>query len=131
MTIASVDSNITILPTKTKPKKLSFQGSDGKKYTYLFKGLEDLHLDERIMQFLEIVNTMLVKTRSGRGSVYRARYYSVVPLGPRSGLIQWVGSATPLFGLYKRWQQREAHAHLLKSSNMHAHPQQPPQVGLS
>ncbi|CAL4069482.1 unnamed protein product, partial [Meganyctiphanes norvegica] len=130
VTIASVDSNITILPTKTKPKKLSFQGSDGKKYTYLFKGLEDLHLDERIMQFLEIVNTMLVKTRKGRGSMYKARYYSVVPLGPRSGLIQWVGSATPLFGLYKRWQQREAHAHLLKThaSNMHLHPQQPPQV---
>ena len=27
-------------------------GTDGGRYTYLFKGLEDLHLDERIMQFL-------------------------------------------------------------------------------
>ncbi|XP_037783174.1 serine/threonine-protein kinase SMG1-like [Penaeus monodon] len=67
ITIASVDGNISILPTKTKPKKLSFQGSDGKKYTYLFKGLEDLHLDERIMQFLEIVNTMLEKNQRGKG----------------------------------------------------------------
>lgn len=130
ITIASVDGNISILPTKTKPKKLSFQGSDGKKYTYLFKGLEDLHLDERIMQFLEIVNTMLEKNQRGKDCVYRARYYSVVPLGPRSGLIQWVGSATPLFGLYKRWQQREAHALLLKnhSSAASIHPQAPPQV---
>lgn len=57
--------------------------------------------------------------------MYRARYYSVVPLGPRSGLIQWVGSATPLFGLYKRWQQREAHAVLLKThtSTVSVHPQ--------
>lgn len=30
------------------------------RYPYLFKGLEDLHLDERIMQFLGIVNNMFV-----------------------------------------------------------------------
>ena len=30
----------------------SLIGTDGGRYTYLFKGLEDLHLDERIMQFL-------------------------------------------------------------------------------
>lgn len=28
------------------------------RHSYLFKGLEDLHLDERIMQFLSIVNNM-------------------------------------------------------------------------
>ena len=37
-----------------------------------------------------------------------ARHYSVTPLGPRSGLIQWVDGATPLFSLYRRWQNREA-----------------------
>ena len=106
VTIAAVHSHIAILPTKTKPKKLLFYGSDGKTYTYLFKGLEDLHLDERIMQLLQIANTMLQS--QGSRDVYRAHYYSVIPLGPRSGLISWVDSVTPLFGLYKRWQQREA-----------------------
>lgn len=38
VTIQSVGSTITILPTKTKPKKLLFLGSDGKNYPYLFKG---------------------------------------------------------------------------------------------
>jgi len=38
----------------------------------------------------------------------------VTPLGPRSGLIQWVDGVTPLFALYKRWQQREALVQLLK-----------------
>nr|XP_018895690.1 PREDICTED: serine/threonine-protein kinase SMG1-like [Bemisia tabaci] len=102
VTIAGIKDQVAILPTKTKPKKLVFRGSDGKPYTYLFKGLEDLHLDERIMQFLSISNTML------SGSNYRARHYSVIPLGPRSGLISWVDNVTPLFALYKRWQQREA-----------------------
>lgn len=72
------------------------------RYTYLFKGLEDLHLDERIMQFLTIANTML------KESGYQARHYSVIPLGPRSGLISWVDHVTPIFAVYKRWQQREA-----------------------
>ncbi|XP_022255031.1 serine/threonine-protein kinase SMG1-like, partial [Limulus polyphemus] len=63
VTIQSFHQNVSILPTKTKPKKLAFVGSDGQKYTYLFKGLEDLHLDERIMQFLSIVNNMFVKKK--------------------------------------------------------------------
>lgn len=71
-------------------------------------GLEDLHLDERIMQFLSIVNTMFTKVNQQESPRFHARHYSVTPLGTRSGLIQWVDGATPLFGLYKRWQQREA-----------------------
>ncbi|KAM8824507.1 serine/threonine-protein kinase SMG1 isoform 2-T2 [Synchiropus picturatus] len=108
VTIQSVGNTITILPTKTKPKKLFFQGSDGRHYPYLFKGLEDLHLDERIMQFLSIVNTMFTKINQQEQPRFHARHYSVTPLGTRSGLIQWVDGATPLFGLYKRWQQRDA-----------------------
>uniref|UniRef100_A0ABD2W8V2 non-specific serine/threonine protein kinase n=2 Tax=Trichogramma kaykai TaxID=54128 RepID=A0ABD2W8V2_9HYME len=105
ITIKSVEDLVSVLPTKTKPKKLIFKGSDGQSYTYLFKGLEDLHLDERIMQFLSVCNTMMSSTNDG--GLYRARHYSVVPLGPRSGLIQWVDGVTPMFSLYKRWQQRE------------------------
>lgn len=54
------------------------------------------------MQFLCIANTML------QGSGYHAHHYAVIPLGPRSGLISWVDHVTPLFALYKRWQQRQA-----------------------
>lgn len=42
VTIQSVGSTITILPTKTKPKKLLFLGSDGRSYPYLFKGRRGL-----------------------------------------------------------------------------------------
>ena len=42
--------------------------------------------------------------------MFLARHYSVTPLGPRSGLIQWVDGAVPIFLLYKRWQQRDAAA---------------------
>ncbi|KAK9892619.1 hypothetical protein WA026_020997 [Henosepilachna vigintioctopunctata] len=108
VTISHVSNLVSILPTKTKPKKLVFYGSDGQTYTYLFKGFEDLHLDERIMQFLNIANTMMAQNADPTGqNLYRARHYSVIPLGPRSGLINWVDGTTPVFSLYKRWQQRE------------------------
>lgn len=109
VTIKSVENTVSILPTKTRPKKLVFFGSDGRSYIYLFKGLEDLHLDERIMQLLSIVNTMMARdTENDANQTYRARHYSVIPLGPRSGLISWVDNVTPLFVLYKKWQNREA-----------------------
>uniref|UniRef100_A0A8W7PD05 non-specific serine/threonine protein kinase n=1 Tax=Anopheles coluzzii TaxID=1518534 RepID=A0A8W7PD05_ANOCL len=108
--IRTVDNNIQILPTKTRPKKLTFCGNDGRRFGYLSKGLEDLHLDERIMQFLSIANLMMTKSIDCNGNVthYRAEHYSVIPLGPRSGLITWVDHTVPIFSLYKKWQQREA-----------------------
>lgn len=60
-TIYSIANSVTVLQTKTKPKKLFFTGSNGRRYPYLFKGLEDLHLDERIMQLLSIVNALFSK----------------------------------------------------------------------
>lgn len=66
--------------------------------------MEDLHLDQRIMQILSLSNVLLSDSKNR----YRARHYGVIPLGPRSGLIQWVEGVTPLFALYKRWLQRQA-----------------------
>ena len=103
VTLYSVEPQIYILPTKTKPKKITFIGSDGKKYTYLLKGVEDLHLDERMMQLLRLVNTTFTEEPG-----FRARNYAVTPLGRRSGMIQWVDGVTPGFTVYKRWQQRQA-----------------------
>ena len=51
------------------------------------------------------------ETTGERGARYFACNYSVIPLGPRSGLIQWVEGAVPLFSLYKKWQLRQQ-AHL-------------------
>ena len=80
------------------------------RYAYLYKGMEDLHLDQRIMQVLSLANVLLQADGFKAKSGYQARHYSVIPLGPRSGLIQWVDGVTPLFALYKRWLQRQAAA---------------------
>ncbi|CAF2371594.1 unnamed protein product [Rotaria sp. Silwood2] len=116
-TIHSVGQTVQVLPTKTRPKKLMFVGSNGHRYQYLLKGLEDLHLDERIMQLLSIINVMFNKINRNEPWSYEARNYTVIPLASRSGLIQWVEGATPLFSLYKRWQQRQATAQTWKAQN--------------
>ncbi|KAI7861672.1 hypothetical protein BDF14DRAFT_1991502 [Spinellus fusiger] len=105
--IDTFGSTVIVLPTKTKPKKLDLMGTDGKKYSYLFKGLEDLHLDERIMQLLNTTNGLLQEDKSTASRKLKARTYAVIPLSDHSGMIQWVNDATPVFASYKRWQKHE------------------------
>lgn len=70
---------------------------------------------------------MLSTSHRHQAQLYLARDYAVIPLGARSGLIQWVDNVTPLFGIYKRWQQREALAkamqqvHSTYTCNMRIH----------
>ncbi|KAH9522771.1 Serine/threonine-protein kinase smg1 [Dermatophagoides farinae] len=113
--LKGVFKTVSVLHTYTKPKKIILIGSDGRNYSYLFKGHEDLHLDERIMQFLSIVNQMISKfgptinQQNNNSNInydrmfIRARNYSVTPLGNKSGLIQWVEGGHALYNLYKRW----------------------------
>ncbi|CAB3408298.1 unnamed protein product [Caenorhabditis bovis] len=106
--VHKIHPNIVILPTKTRPKKLTFIGSDGISYVFLFKGREDLHLDERVTQFLRMCNTMLTNGKVEKSVFeYEAHNYAVIPLGPRSGLIKWVEGATPMFQLFRKWQARD------------------------
>ncbi|KAF9298818.1 Serine/threonine-protein kinase smg1 [Mortierella antarctica] len=107
ITIQSFEQQVVVIPTKTKPKKLTLVGSDGKRYTYLFKGLEDLHLDERVMQLLRISNGMLQRDKESNSRHLSSRHYAVVPLSDSSGMIQWVESTVSLYTIIAKWQHRE------------------------
>lgn len=104
VTVASFSMQVNILSTKTKPKKLSILGSDGQKYTYLLKGREDLRLDARIMQLLQVVNGFLHSHSATRGQSLGIRYYSVTPISGRAGLIQWVDNVISIYSAFKSWQ---------------------------
>ncbi|KAG8368298.1 hypothetical protein BUALT_Bualt15G0031000 [Buddleja alternifolia] len=106
VTISSFSEQLTILPTKTKPKKLVIVGSDGLKYTYLLKGREDLRLDARIMQLLQAVNGFLQSSSATRSQSLSIRHYSVTPISGRAGLIQWVDNVISIYSVFKSWQNR-------------------------
>ena len=70
-------TTVDIIHSKTKPKKLVIYGTDGQQYHYLLKGQEDLHLDQRVMQLLRVVNLLL----NGDDQVrVCARYFFLVAL---------------------------------------------------
>ena len=73
-----------------------------------------MKIEKRV--FIRCQILLLILSCRQEQQLFRARHYSVTPLGPRSGLIQWVDGATPLFSLYKRWQQRDALAQSIKVS---------------
>ena len=73
----SFSSVLNVLPTKTKPKKLTIIGSDGLEYPYLLKGKEDLRLDERVMQFFRVANRMLASSANTASRGLAARHYAV------------------------------------------------------
>lgn len=60
------------------------------------------------MQMLQSANAGL---QADEVSAYRdlhARTFAVIPLGPTTGLIEWVEHSTPLFAIYQAWQKRTA-----------------------
>ncbi|KAG7583959.1 FATC domain [Arabidopsis suecica] len=106
VTISSLSDHVTILPTKTRPKKLIMFGSDGKKYIYLLKGREDLRLDARIMQLLQAINSFFCSSRATDDGTIGIRYYSVTPISGRAGLIQWVDNVISIYSIFRSWQTR-------------------------
>ncbi|CAN0880281.1 Cell division cycle 20.1, cofactor of APC complex [Linum grandiflorum] len=52
VTIASFASQLAIIQSKQRPRKLTILGSDGKDYAFLLKEHEDLRQDERVMRVL-------------------------------------------------------------------------------
>ncbi|KQK13313.1 hypothetical protein BRADI_1g09310v3 [Brachypodium distachyon] len=116
ITVSSFCKEVTILSTKTRPKKLVLQGSDGHKYIYLLKGREDLRLDSRIMQLLEAINSFLHYSSDTRSRDIAIRFYSVTPISGRAGLIQWVENVSSIYNVYKSWQKRSQVAQAQLSS---------------
>jgi hypothetical protein len=114
MNVASIVDEVRVLPSKTKPKKLKLVSVNGKEYSFLLKGHEDLHLDERIQQFITIANTLLSSDAESYLRKLNARSYSVIPFGNSFGMIQWVDNASGLFSLYRKhklWESAIKHAH--------------------
>jgi hypothetical protein len=102
--VASCHPTIKVLPSKTKPKKIELLSTTGEKFVFLLKGHEDLHLDEKIEQFLGITNTLFYCDKPSRSRGLNVRTYNVIPFASNFGMIQWVDNAHGLFSLYRKSQ---------------------------
>lgn len=87
VTIVSVESKVEVMQSLQKPKKVTLNGSDGKKFVMLFKSKDDLRIDLRFMEFSNVLKEFLHKDPESRHRQLSSRTYSVVPLNESAGLI--------------------------------------------
>jgi serine/threonine-protein kinase SMG1 len=56
-----------------------------------------MRMDERLMQVLRAANGVLAAAHAAARQSLAATPFAIMPLGPRLGLLQWVGGTVPLF----------------------------------
>ncbi|KAG0243175.1 armadillo-type protein [Mortierella sp. GBAus27b] len=102
--ISSFSHVLNVLSTKQRPRRLTMRGSDGRDYTFLLKGHEDMRQDERVMQLFGLVNTLLAADPETFKRHLSIIQFSVIPLSPNSGLIGWVPETDTLHNLIRDYR---------------------------
>nr|QND78269.1 TOR [Cyrtorhinus lividipennis] len=105
--IAYINSSLTVITSKQRPRKLGIRGSNGKEYVFLLKGHEDLRQDERVMQLFGLVNSLLMSDPDTSRRNLTIQRYAVVPLSTNSGLIGWVPHCDTLHTLIKDYREKK------------------------
>jgi len=104
VSISSFAPTLTVMVSKQRPRRCTIHGSNGIDYQFLLKGHEDLRQDERVMQLFGLVNTLLSNDRDCCRQELNIQRYSVIPLSPKSGLIEWVPNCDTLHALIKDYR---------------------------
>lgn len=105
--IRHVQSSLQVITSKQRPRKLSIFGSNGREYTFLLKGHEDLRQDERVMQLFGLVNSLLTSNVETSRRNLTIQRYSVIPLSTNSGLIGWVPHCDTLHSLIRDYREKK------------------------
>jgi len=94
--ISSFDTNILVMGSLRKPKRVKIHGNDEKDYPFLIKGGEDLRLDQRIQQLFRVMNEILSRDPAASKRGLRVTTYQVVPMTSKVGIIEWINDTKPL-----------------------------------
>lgn len=92
--IADFKSDVRVMASLAKPRKLDIVGTDGKLYSFLCKPKDDLRKDCRVMELNSVINKLLSKDPHARRRRLKIRTYGVVPLNEEYGLLEWVRART-------------------------------------
>ncbi len=105
--IGAIESEVKVLHTKTRPKKITLRGTDGVTYSFLVKGREDLHVDLAVSTFFAAADAAL-SAGSKRSRSPAVMPLTVVPVGPQAGLVGWVERTKPLYEVYASYEAQRA-----------------------
>jgi hypothetical protein len=106
--IAYFVGQFSVYASKQIPKDVIVKGQDGNFYQYLLKGHEDLRLDERIMQFFRLINSLVRREDWFKDNAIET--VCVIPLSTNKGLVQWIPGTETLRKVvetYRKLHKRE------------------------
>ena len=95
-TIHLIESDITIIPSLQKPKRITVLSSAGKTHHFLCKAKDETRKDSRMMEYSAMINRLLAKTPSGKLRKLSIRTFTVLPLSDDCGIIEWVPNLSTL-----------------------------------
>lgn len=119
-TILRVDSKVIIATSGLSlPKILTFHLSNGTQHRMLIKfGADDLRQDSIMEQVFEKVNHMLMKDKETRKRNLHIRTYKAIPMGPKSGMIEFVPNSVSLIDVIKPYHVKNDEMTLEKAREL-------------
>lgn len=105
ITISQFEPILKFFQSKQRPRMLVVIDINGGKHHSLLKGNEDLRLDERIMQFFGLINQHIKHDFKYKNTEMRIIRYSITPISPLCGLIQYVIGADTMFSLISEYRK--------------------------
>ncbi|OHS93779.1 hypothetical protein TRFO_11583 [Tritrichomonas foetus] len=97
--IFSIDPILEIIGTQQRPRCLLINSEQGSRFKFLLKGNEDIRVDERLMQFFNLVNIIMSTNHRTREFSSFISCYTVIPITNKVGLIGWVNNADTMHQL--------------------------------
>jgi FKBP12-rapamycin complex-associated protein len=103
--IANFETNLSVISSKQRPRKLSLNGSDGQVYSFLLKGHEDMRQDERVMQLFGLCNTLMINDTESSKRHLNIERFPAIPLSQNSGLLGWLPNSDTLHVLIREYRE--------------------------
>ena len=110
--VTKFGSTVQFMSGLSRPKRITTLASDGQQYVQLFKsGNDDLRQDAIMEQVFDEASKMLRNHKTARQRNLHIRTYKVIPLSPKSGIIEFVPNSTSfsefLVGAHERYYPQD------------------------
>ena len=93
--VTKFGQSVRFMSGLSRPKRITALASDGQQYVQLFKGgNDDLRQDTIMEQVFDEASKMLRNHKTARQRNLHIRTYKVIPLSPKSGIIEFVPNST-------------------------------------
>lgn len=99
ISIHEFHSKVYVMPSKQRPRRVGLDASNGRRFLFLLKGHEDMRQDERVMQFIGLIDTIFTMENSTSSLGLSIPMYAVVPLSDNVGVVGWVENTDTIYKL--------------------------------